>query len=302
MKQEITLLIMAAGMGTRYGGLKQIEPVGDQGEFLIDYSIYDAIKVGFTKVVFVIKRENEQIFKETIGNRVTNLITVEYAFQDIGDLPEGCTVPEGREKPWGTAHAVYAARHVIDGPSAVINADDFYGRDAYEAVYHFLVEKHQENTYCLVGYRVQNTLSENGTVKRAICYTKGQRLESLTESSIEKLKGEIIVSPLDGSGSFVTPEDTLVSMNMLGFYSNLFTYIEKKFPLFLEKHKNNKMNSEFFIPDILCEANQDDYGIVKVVPTEAVWQGITYKEDKDVVKKALAILTVEGKYSNPLWK
>lgn len=300
MKKEMTLLIMAAGMGSRYGGLKQIEPVGPNGEFLIDYSIYDAIRAGFTKVVFVIKKENEEIFKETVGNRVASHIKVEYAFQDLQDVPEGCCVPEGREKPWGTGQAILCAKDLIDGPFAIINADDFYGRDAYYVMSGFLQQDYEDNRYCVVGYKVKNTLSENGSVKRAICLEEKEELTELIESNVIREKGVIMASPLDGRDPFIVEEESLVSMNMLGFFPTLFPYLEKEFPIFLHSMKDT-LKSEFLIPDILYKALKENYAKVMLLSTDATWIGITYKEDKDLVVGKIQHLIENGEYPLNLW-
>ena len=302
LKKDKTLLIMAAGMGSRFGGLKQIEPIGLNGEFLIDYSIYDAVQEGFTKVVFVIKKENFEIFKETVGNRVSKSIRVEYAFQDIHDLPEGYTVPEGREKPWGTSHAVLAAKDLIHEPFAIINADDFYGRDAYHVMAKYLDRDYDETHYCVVGYLVKNTLSENGAVKRAVCIQKDGELEELIESSIIKENGVITATPLDGRDAFVVSPDDLVSMNMLGFTPSIFSYLEKEFPKFLDKNKSNPLKSEFLIPDSIYSAKQDGFAKVDVLSTNAVWYGVTYREDKEYVVAAIQKLVDEEFYPNNLWK
>ena len=280
---EKTLLIMAAGMGSRFGGLKQIEPVGPNGEFIIDYSIYDALKAGFNKVVFVIKRENFDLFNETVGNRVSKHIKVEYAFQDMDDLPGGFKRPVDREKPWGTSHAILSAKNLIHENFAIINADDFYGRDAYYVMSKFLDENHSDNTYCVVGYKLGNTLSLNGSVKRGVCYENSGFLTELIESKVERVDNGIVASPLDGSDSFDVTEDTLVSMNMLGFNTSIFNYIEDNFPKFLEAHKDDILKCEYLIPDTVFDAMSNGFCRVKLLSTSAKWQGITYKEDKQLV-------------------
>lgn len=300
--KEKTLLIMAAGMGSRFGGLKQIEPVGPNGEFIIDYSVYDAIKAGFTKVVFVIKKENEEIFKETIGRRVEKHIKVEYVFQDMDVLPQGYVRPSDRTKPWGTSHAISFAKNIIKENFAIINADDFYGRDAYYVVSKFLDEVNEENTYCVVGYRLKNTLSENGSVKRGILKELKGYLTELIESKVEKTDSGIVASPLNGASSFNVSEDTLVSMNMLGFTPTIFEYIDKTFPAFLDNNKENIMNCEFLIPDTVEDAIKNNFAKVKVLSTTAKWQGITYKEDKQLVVNEINSLIENGTYSKNLWK
>ena len=303
MKNEnLTLLILAAGMGSRFGGLKQIEPIGPNGEFIIDYSIYDAIKAGFNKVVFIIKEENYEIFKETIGKRVEDKINVEYVFQKLTDLPAGYTCPEERVKPLGTAHAVYAARNNINEPFAIINADDFYGYDAFKVIADFLKEEVRDNLYGMVGYKVKNTLTENGSVKRGICEVDETTLKGIIESSVIEENGTITASPLDGSEPFTVTEDRCVSMNMLGFNPNVFSYIEKNFPEFLDNNKNDILKCEYLIPDILTMASNEDYAKTKVLPTTAKWEGVTYKEDKESVVKAIQKLVDEGTYPQNLWK
>lgn len=301
-EKNLTLLIMAAGMGSRFGGLKQIEPVGPNDEFIIDYSVYDAIKAGFNKIVFIIKKENYDVFKETIGKRVEDKIKVEYAFQDLNDLPVGYTCPAERVKPWGTAHAILSAKNLINEPFAIINSDDFYGRDAYNTISNFLKEEKEENTYAVVGYHVINTLTENGAVKRGVCKVDGNKLEKLVESSVIKENGIITATPLDGSIPFEIKDDTYVSMNMLGFNPSIFPYIEKHFPKFLDENKDNILKCEYLIPDILSMATNNNYAKTLVIPTTAKWEGVTYKEDKESVVKAINELIEEGVYPQNLWK
>ena len=296
-----TLLIMAAGMGSRFGGLKQIEPVGPNGEFIIDYSIYDAVKAGFTKVVFVIKKENFEVFKETVGNRVSKHIKVEYAFQDMDALPEGFVRPVDREKPWGTSHAILSAKDLIDENFAIINADDFYGRDAYFVMSDFLDKSFDFNTYCVVGYKVSNTLSLNGSVKRGICHEKDGYLTDLIESKVEYVGDRIVASPLNGDPSFDITADTLVSMNMLGFNTSIFDYIENNFPKFLNENKDNILKCEYLIPDTVFDAINNDFCRVMLLGTSAKWQGITYKEDKQLVVDEINSLINSGVYPSKLW-
>ncbi len=301
-EKNLTLLIMAAGMGSRFGGLKQIEPVGPNDEFIIDYSVYDAIKAGFNKIVFIIKKENYDVFKETIGKRVEDKIKVEYAFQDLNDLPAGYTCPEDRVKPWGTAHAILSAKNLINEPFAIINSDDFYGRDAYNTISNFLKEEKEENTYAVVGYHVINTLTENGAVKRGVCKVDGNKLEKLVESSVIKENGIITATPLDGSMPFEIKDDTYVSMNMLGFNPSIFPYIEKHFPKFLDNNKDNILKCEYLIPDVLAMATAENYAKTLVIPTTAKWEGVTYKEDKESVVNAINELIKDGVYPQNLWK
>lgn len=298
---EKTLLIMAAGMGSRFGGLKQIEPVGPNGEFIIDYSIYDAIKAGFNKVVFVIKKENFDLFKETVGNRVSKHIKVEYAFQDMNNLPDGYVCPVNREKPWGTSHAILSAKDLITGSFAIINADDFYGRDAFMVVSSFLDQSFDRNTYCVVGYKLANTLSNNGAVKRGVCGSSNGYLTELVESSVEEVDGMALVSPLDGSASYKTSLDTLVSMNMLGFNDTIFGYIERNFAKFLDDNKDNILKCEYLIPDTIFSAMKSGFCEVQLLNTSAKWQGITYKEDKQLLVDEINSLIDSSIYPEKLW-
>ncbi len=299
-KKELTLLVMAAGMGSRFGGLKQIEPMGPNGEFLIDYSVYDAIKAGFSKVVFVIKKENYDLFKETIGKRVESKIKTEYVFQDVFDLPSDSVVVENREKSWGTAHAIWSARNNISGSFAIINADDFYGFDAFRVMSEFLRNK-KDKEYSIVGYKVVNTLTENGAVKRGVCEVKDGFLVSLIESNVIEENGKIIASPVDGRDSFIIEEDTLVSMNMLGFDSSIFKYINDNFKEFQESNKDNLLKCEYLIPDILEKSTLEGLNTTKVLTTTAKWEGVTYKEDKEHVQKSIKLFIENGDYPNKLW-
>ena len=301
--KNLTLLIMAAGMGSRFGGLKQIEPFGPNGEFLIDYSVYDAIESGFNKIVFIIKEENYELFKETVGKRIEDKIKVEYVFQKQDTIPSWVNTPESRVKPWGTAHAILAAKDKINEPFAVINADDFYGRDAFNVIASFLKQgiKEEKESYALVGYKVENTLTENGSVKRGVCEVEENKLLKLTESSVQKENGIITASPLDGSDSFTVTSDTLVSMNMLGFTPSIFSYIEKNLETFFKDNENNLDSCEFLIPDVLTQSIEEGYSTVKVLPTTSKWIGVTYKEDKESVQISLNNLIEEGKYPHNLW-
>jgi len=296
----MTLVIMAAGMGSRFGGLKQIEKVDENGHFIIDYSIYDALKAGYDKVVFIIKRENYEIFKETIGARVENKIKVEYVFQELDKLPEGFTCPEERVKPWGTAHAILCCKDVVNEPFTIINADDFYGRDAYLKSAEFIKESN-ENEYAMIGYQVENTITDNGSVKRGVCEEENGYLIKLIESSIEKVGSTYIASPLDGSTPFEVNKDTTVSMNMFTFTPLIFECLEENFPLFLEENKDNMLKCEFLIPDMVFKQIRDNEVKVKVLPTTAKWLGVTYKEDKPYVVLKIKELIENGEYTAKLW-
>ncbi len=298
----MTLLIMAAGMGSRFGGLKQVEPVGPNGEFILDYSVYDAIRAGYDKVVFIIKEENYDLFRDTVGKRIESKIKVEYVFQDINDVPDGVKVPESRIKPWGTSHAILAAKNVINEPFTVINADDFYGLDPYVKVKNFFDSNRKDNEFCMVGYIVKNTMTENGSVKRGICYQKDGYLTKLIESSIEKVDGKIIATPLeDENNSFEVGENDLVSMNLWGFSPSLFNMLEEEMVEFFEKNKNNLDKCEFFIPMSVFKYINEEKVTVKVLDTTEKWYGVTYKEDKQDLVNAIQKMIDEGKYSKDLW-
>ena len=300
-EKNLTLLIMAAGMGSRFGGLKQIEPFGPNGEFIIDYSIYDAIKAGFNKVVFIIKEENYDIFRETVGKRIEDKIKVEYAFQRLEDIPDGYTLPSDRVKPLGTGQAILSSKNVINENFAVINSDDFYGRDAFMVAANFL-RNNDDNNYGLVGYKVVNTLTENGSVKRGVCEEENGYLTKIVESSIIKENGVITASPLDGRDSFTMDSNELVSMNMLLFTKTIYPYLEKKFVEFLDKNKDYLEKCEFLIPDVLQDAIDENYAKVSVLSTTAKWEGVTYKEDKEGVVEAINKLISDNVYPQDLWK
>ncbi len=296
------LVILAAGMGSRFGGLKQMEKMDEAGNFLLDYSVYDAKRAGFDSVVFIIKKEFFEAFRDSIGKRVEKLIKVEYAFQELDDLPEGFKVPEGREKPWGTAHAIYAARDLIKEDFIIINGDDFYGKETYEVAYNYLANlpKGSRGKYANVAFKVSNTMTENGAVKRGVAFQKDGYLTKLVESSIEKVDGKIMCSPLDGSASFeVGPED-LVSMNLFAFNVDIMDHLKEKFPLWL-KENINVPKSEFLIPTVVDELVHEGKATLKLLQTSSVWFGVTYKEDKPGVVKALNDLVSAGVYKKGLY-
>ena len=296
----MTLVIMAAGMGSRFGGLKQIEPIDNNGNFIIDYSIYDAIKCGFDKVVFIIKKENYDIFRETVGSRIESKIKVEYVFQELSNLPEGYQVPDSRVKPWGTAHAILCCKDVVKENFAIINSDDFYGYDAYKTISTYLKNKTNDN-YAMVGYIASNTLIDNGSVKRGICQIKYNHLEKLIESLVERKGNQIIATPLNGEESFTIEDDTPVSMNMFAFTPKIFDYLEERFPDFLEKNKDNIDKCEYLIPDVVFEQIKKGLVKVDVLKTTARWYGITYKEDKEQLVKSINDLVQNGAYPSNLW-
>lgn len=303
MKKDVSLVILAAGMGSRFGGLKQIEPMGPNGEFIIDYSVYDAIKAGFNKIVFIIKRENYELFKETIGKRVEPYIKVEYAFQELNNLPEGYILPESRVKPLGTAHAVLCAKDYVNEPFAMINADDFYGRDAFIKAYDYLSKLDIDSTkYGMIGYKVANTLTENGSVKRGVCEVDSNNyLTKITESKVERINGIVTASPLNGSDSFEVNDEDTVSMNYLLFTPSIFKYIEEMFPKFFEDNKDNLETCEYLIPEVVSTLINENKATCEVIKTTASWYGVTYKEDTPSVRSAISNLVDTNEYNNNLW-
>lgn len=297
----MTLVIMAAGMGSRFGGLKQIEPVGPNGEFIVDYSIYDAIKCGFTKIVFIIKEENYDLFRETVGKRIEDKIEVEYVFQNNDNIPSDIEIPNSRVKPLGTGHAILCCKDVVDESFAIINADDFYGYDAYRVISKFMKENTDVNKYAMAGYIVGNTLTENGSVKRGVCEQENGYLTRLIESSVGKDNDKIIATPLEGGESFEVTDDTLVSMNMFAFTPKLFGYLEEGLIKFLKQNQNNLETCEYLIPSVVFELIKDNQIQVEVLKTNAIWHGITYKEDKEELVNSINKLIEEGKYPKNLW-
>ena len=289
-KTNTTLIVMAAGMGSRFGGLKQLEPVGQNGEVLLDYSVHDAAKAGFNKVVFVIKRAIEKDFRELVGKRIENKIDVSYAFQELDKLPAGFSVPAGREKPWGTGHAVLCCKDLVNQPFAAINADDFYGANAYRQINQYLSK--EKNNYCMVGFRLKNTLTENGTVSRGVCKTdENGHLTNITEitnimdCAYENAEGKRVI----------LPPDTVVSMNMWGFQPDLFDYLKNGFHAFLTE-KINVPKSEFFLPFQIDELIKNNQKQVQVLVAEDKWYGMTYQEDKGALKEAISMMTEQGLY------
>lgn len=294
------LLIMAAGMGSRFGGLKQIEPVGPNGEFIIDYSIYDAKKAGFDKVVFIIKEENYEVFKETIGKRVEPHMNVEYVFQKMEDIPSFVKIPEERVKPWGTAQAILAAKDKIKEPFLVINADDFYGRESYFVARDFL-QSDIDNKYATIGYKADNTMTKNGTVKRGVIKAKDGNLLSITESKLEYVNDKIMAKSIETGEEFEVSKDDLVSMNMLTFDLSIFPFLERRMNEFFKENENNLESCEFLIP-IEMERAIEEGKTVRVLDTNASWYGVTYREDLDSVKDAINKMIEDGEYPSSLWK
>ena len=296
----MTLLVMAAGMGSRYGGLKQLDPIGPNGEFILDYTVYDAMNAGFDKVVFVIKEENLEIFKETVGNRIGSKIETAYCFQKLDDLPEGFNVPEGRVKQWGTAHAVLAARNEIKGPFAAVNSDDFYGRESFDIIAEHM--KGNENGCCMAGFVLKNTLTENGTVSRGECKVDGDaKLIDITERTKIKRLENGNTAYLDGEEWIDISEDTIVSMNCWGLPEEFFGFAEESFKEFL-KSGGDEMKKEFYLPDAVKKYLAQSGNEATVLKTEAKWYGVTYKEDREAVVEHIRRSIENGVYPNNLWK
>lgn len=301
------LVIMAAGMGSRYGGLKQLDPVDNEGHIIMDFSMYDAKRAGFEKVIFIIKKEYESDFKEAVGDRMAEYMEVEYAFQEISAVPEGYQVPEGRVKPWGTAHAVLSCIDKIDGPFAVINADDYYGVEAFKLIYDYLLshEDDEKYRYTMVGYKLGNTVTDNGHVSRGICETNeaGELTGVRERTKIEKRDGGIAFLDDDATTWVPVSADSIVSMNMWGFTKSFLHEIKEGFPAFLDKGlKENPMKCEYFLPAVVSRLLEEDRASVAVLKSADKWYGITYKEDKPVVVEAIRRMKDEGIYPEHLWE
>ena len=307
MSKDKTLVILAAGMGSRFGGLKQIQPIDEQGNFIIDYSIYDAKEAGFNKVVFIIKEENRDIFESTVGNRVSEQIQVDYAYQSLDKFAP--SVPDGRIKPWGTAHAVLCAKDKVEGDFTIINADDLYGKDAFQTASSFIEKNNNTNNYGLIAYQVGNTLTENGAVKRGVCGVENGLLTQMVESNIISQNGEVVCTPLDENiESFTVTPDHPVSMNMICMHSDFFPYLENYFKneflpankSDLEKGANSKC--ECLIQDVLMNQAQSGEATIEVEPTVAEWHGVTYKEDLPSVVEYIQDSIKQGDYPSSLWQ
>ena len=297
---------MAAGIGSRYGGLKQIDPVGPSGEIIIDYSIYDALRAGFEKVIFIIRRDIEESFREAVGRKVEGRVEVQYAFQELSDLPEGYSLPEGRQKPWGTGHAVLSTRDIIDRNFAVINADDFYGAGSYRVLCDYLSNACDSDdgagNYCLVGYTLWNTLSDHGHVARGVCSadSDGYLTEIHERTHIEKNGDQARFSEDGGRTWTAVPRDSLVSMNMWGFTPGYLDALAERFPAWLDRNIDGA-KTEFYVPVTVGEMIREGRARVRVLPTEEKWFGVTYREDAPAVKAAISELVASGLYPENLW-
>lgn len=279
--KDTSLVIMAAGMGSRFGGVKQIAPLGPNGEIIIDYSVYDAVKAGFNKVVIIIKKAIEKDFREVAGRKIEKMIDVEYAFQELDKIPSNITTDPNREKPWGTGHAILCAKDKINNPFMVINADDYYGQTVYKSMHDFLVTEDKE--MCMAGYKLGNTLSDNGTVTRGVCTTENGYLKEVIET-------------MDIAKDTKIPLDSVASMNMWGLRPEIFDVLDTEFVKFMEK-RGGELKSEFLLPEVIDGMIKSGQTKVKVIPTDEVWYGVTYKEDSDTVKAAIKRLTESGIYS-----
>lgn len=297
-----TLVVMAAGMGSRFGGLKQIEPVGPNGEFIIDYSAYDAKRAGYDKIVFVIKKEIEEVFKETIGKRLEGKIKVEYAFQEIMDVPNGMeNIAEKREKPWGTVQAVLAAKDLVNGSFVVINADDFYGFDSYVKSAEFLDNNTQENEHAAINFPYDVTASKFGSVKRAVCYPKEGEIKKLIESKITTMEGYALCEPLSGDEAFQIELNHPVAVNMFAFKNNFFQYLEEYFYNYFNNSEEFILKNEVLLPELIKEKLDSEQIVLHNIVSNSTWLGMTYREDLDILKRNIEELIKKGEYPEKLW-
>lgn len=305
--EKPTLIIMAAGMGSRYGGLKQVDKITDSGEIILDFSLYDAMMAGFDRAVFVIKEEHRDLFRELVDERAGKYMQIEYAYQKLDDIPEGVQIPEGREKPWGTAHAVLACRHLINGPFAVINADDYYGAGGFSSIYDYLTshKDSEKYDYCMVGYRLENTVTENGHVARGVCdIDETGYLSQVTErTKIMRKDDGISYTEDDGKSWVKLPENTIVSMNFWGFSCSMMKELENGMPDFFDNVvRENPIKGEYFLPGVADRLIKEGKARVKVLTSHDKWYGVTYKEDREDVKNALESMKDKGFYPDKLWK
>ncbi|MDO5415338.1 MAG: sugar phosphate nucleotidyltransferase [Bacillota bacterium] len=307
LNKKPTLIIMAAGMGSRYGGSKQVDKMTDAGEIILDFSLYDAMLAGFNRVVFIIREEHRDIFRELVDERAGKYLDVEYAYQKLDDIPEGYEIPEGREKPWGTSHAVLAARHLIDGPFVVINADDYYGPGAFSSLYDYLIKNDDGEKYefCMAGYKLENTVTENGHVARGVCeLDENGYLVGVTErTKIEMKEDGIAFTEDDGESWTMLPEGTVVSMNFWGFSAAMMKELEAGLPEFLDKAlAENPLKGEYLLPHTADKLIKEGKARIKVLTSPDKWCGVTYKEDKEDVKNSLEAMKDKGMYPEKLWK
>lgn len=297
--KEKTLLILAAGLGSRYGGCKQIDGFGPNKEFIMDYSIYDAIESGFTKVVFLIKKDMLETIENSIAKRIKNKIKIEYAFQEMNNIPSGVVIPEDRVKPWGTAHAIYCCKDVIHEPFVMINADDFYGRESYREISKYL-DNIKSNNIGIVGYKAKNTMSELGSVKRGVCTVIDNKVKDIVESELKYTNDKIEARPLNENEFHLIDDETLVSMNMIAFDYSFLKYIDDNIKEFFEKSDLSK--DEFLIPTLIRKSINDKVYTCDIINTNAKWCGVTYKEDKEQLIEFLNELYSEGVYPKDMWK
>jgi NDP-sugar pyrophosphorylase family protein len=303
---ESELIVMAAGIGSRYGGLKQIEPIGPSGEIILDYSIFDAQQAGFGKIIFVINRDIEQVFRERIDRTIGKFCETAYVYQELDAVPVGFEVPHGRQKPWGTAHAVLSCEGLIEGPFAVINADDYYGHTAFQMLGSYLTDaKDISGIYdiCMIGYRLVNTLTEHGHVARGVCTVdqEGYLMAIRERTKIKKFNGEVKYSK-DGKNWIEIPADSLVSLNLWGFTSAIFSELGKRFSHFLTENRGNLLTAEYFLPDVVNQLLLEEKAAVQVLESDERWYGVTYQEDKTRVKNAIQELIYQGVYPKQLWE
>lgn len=300
---DTTLVIMAAGMGSRFGGIKQLEPIGPNGEIIMDYSIYDALSAGFNKIVFIIRKDLEKDFKEVIGNRIEKIAKVEYVFQELDDIPEGFTRPSGRTKPWGTGQAVLCCRQAVCENFAVINADDYYGKEAFRLIYKFLNDpSYKDNDYCMAGFILGNTLSENGAVTRGICKVNDSGvLVDIAETGGIVPAGDKAVAKDSNGNSISVDLNSVVSMNMWGFKPSIFEYLEKGFSRFLTEQNSDDIKKEYLLPTVVGDLVKNGIVRVSVLESHDRWFGVTYREDKDDVVKSIKALIEKGEYPVKLY-
>ena len=296
------LLVMAAGLGSRYGGLKQLDKIGPNGEIILELSSYDAIKAGFEKIIFILRTEIVEDFKELIGNKLSQFAEIEYVIQDMNNIPEGFNIPTGRVKPWGTGHAILCAKDIVKSPFLVINADDYYGQESFKLMYDYLSTNTEENHHAMVGYKLKNTLSENGHVARGICTVEDGELKEIVERTKIIKRGESAFYTEDEKEWIELDYNSIVSMNMWGFMNSIFEITEEGFKNFLQNNlNNNPLKAEYFIPLVVSDLINSGKGKVKVINSKDKWYGVTYQEDKALVKEAIKKMIDEGKYKKNLW-